>query len=1295
MGIEEENEDKQENVCCEKWKQKLIKSENGRKMLRQGIRILEDGIQKTRDESEALKRELENEQKRAEVESNRAQEERRLRLELENEHDSLKIELTSVLKRLSDIESTKKIEVEHVEGEKVNANEEKRLKELLEKERQATEFERKKMEEMKKLVNTEKKKAVEEKKRADAAKKKAEEEKKHAEAAQKKAEDEKKYADAAKKKAEEERKCTEIERRKFEEEKKRADAERKRAEDEKMNREMLKKKLQQAELERQRAMEGRKHDEAKDSGPALQENMDREKSKVEKKLMEQLKKERQQLKAERRRADEEKSRRETLEKEHSVLMEHLGKKHQQLEAELKRTEEAKTQRETLEREQSVLKEELARVTQCLKAQEGQLNDTKREVERLQMEADVTCMDKRNLPQGKTHGKTAATKPSRRARVGIKNNIQGNFCFNSSSLGKKSPSGPSESEGPNPGISCLLEPSLGGSVEKQVQTSALHSTITSFSDGQLVESQGGVAVISSDSSKMRKHKKNRGLDVSRGSSATAEQVSTQVLELPEGPRIPEGAINCNEKRPFLCKQGSDLNKAQKISSEILTHKQISEALKKQNRPENIVDSIARLFNKKKKTDLMIEEKIIALREALRVEQGAPRDGLSSKVKESKLIHKRKRETVRNLSPEPNFVEAMELNDQKVHESKLEQSTKEDWSGNCSRVHVSNQENESQEDESHVKLQTGNREMPEFVRSRPSCDRAGTRRDKGAGNLVEVVFNEQADTESLFDFDIKKMLQLDNESDEELYVQATESLLSPTMPEMSNMDLEDLAGENFDPFLEETLYDDIDWLTGKNYHTDVPETMKGVCSQLLDGKKPFELDRDADEECYFQDKQILSSHTLPKPYEVLKQLEGHCSNLTCEHAPSQVIVPFTSGGCDIGGFKHDMSQKFDGTAAILDNNLLLHSVGEDDNRGNIDEVKCGKSSGVEMDEYAIESNLSQYPPIDPENNRSNSNTRRNNLGSQSDNEQVNGLEEKTEDQRHRCHSVSCEEQVIEVAKICEAQEKKKFADFWILSSCFQDENNSNSMDALFCPFAEDLLSMDALVTSLLETLHSTISNYHGEQTRTIAFECQNSDISGKADRNIESQNMHQDASAEVNKLDVPVHENRCQLSRLNDTVRALELVAQYLGWDWTYNELIPHLWRMAQPNVPEVLIAAIFMLLGNIGRFGVDYDGHEHRGVEELRCNLSTFLDLHCCMNKGIRQFPFSSQLAAAQSLYELMSVNIKTARSDHTESIPESAGRGKTHLTHLQILRKWYSKLCVEEQLTCPEYLRADISVFTS
>lgn len=258
----------------------------------------------------------------------------------------------------------------------------------------------------------------------------------------------------------------------------------------------------------------------------------------------------------------------------------------------------------------------------------------------------------------------------------------------------------------------------------------------------------------------------------------------------------------------------------------------------------------------------------------------------------------------------------------------------------------------------------------------------------------------------------------------------------------------------------------------------------------------------------------------------------------------------------------------------------------------------------------------------------------------------------------------------------------------------QNQTPSL-CVHCPFAEDLLSMDALVSSLLETLHSTISNYHGEQTPTGDFEGQNSDISEKAERKVEGQNMHQDASADVNKSDVPVHQNRCQLSSLNDTVRALELVAQYLGWDWTYNELIPHLWRMAQPNESEVLIAAIFMLLGNIGRFGFDYDGHEHCGVEELRCNLSTFLDLHC-MNKGIRQFPFSSQLAAAQSLYELISVNIKTASSDHhTESIPEIAGRGKAYLTHLQILRKWYSKLSAEQQSMFPEYLRADISVFTS
>ena len=84
-----------------------------------------------------------------------------------------------------------------------------------------------------------------------------------------------------------------------------------------------------------------------------------------------------------------------------------------------------------------------------------------------------------------------------------------------------------------------------------------------------------------------------------------------------------------------------------------------------------------------------------------------------------------------------------------------------------------------------------------------------------------------------------------------------------------------------------------------------------------------------------------------------------------------------------------------------------------------------------------------------------------------------------------------------------------------------------------------------------------------------------------------------------------------------------------------------------------------------------------------------------MNNGIQLFPFSSQLAAAQSLYELISINMKTSKFDQTESSPEGAVGGKVHLTHLQILRKWYSNLTAEQQSMFPEYLRADISVLTS
>ena len=56
---------------------------------------------------------------------------------------------------------------------------------------------------------------------------------------------------------------------------------------------------------------------------------------------------------------------------------------------------------------------------------------------------------------------------------------------------------------------------------------------------------------------------------------------------------------------------------------------------------------------------------------------------------------------------------------------------------------------------------------------------------------------------------------------------------------------------------------------------------------------------------------------------------------------------------------------------------------------------------------------------------------------------------------------------------------------------------------CPFAEDVHSVDAIVSSLLETLLSAISTYHGEQRPTGVLECPNSAFSDKAERKVETE------------------------------------------------------------------------------------------------------------------------------------------------------------------------------------------------
>eukprot|EP01018_Ginkgo_biloba_P006403 Gb_11780 [translate_table: standard] len=1078
MATEDDKEDKQLNACCQKWKQKLIKAENGRRMLREAIRLLENGIQKIQGENDTLKKECEKEQKWVEDENKRTEEEKRLRVELEKEHNSLKLEFAAVIKRLNNFESQKKIEKdskeEHAESEREHVIAEKRLKELLEKERQRAELESKRAEEMKKQADADKRKAEKEKKHADSARKKAEEErkcaelerrkfeeekkradaerkktedekrtremlekklqhielqkkrgeegkenaieekrlkdilekerhraeverkkaeevkkqadaekmkaeeeKKHAESARKKAEEEKKRAESARKKAEEEKKRAEVERRKFEEERKQADAERKNAENEKLIRKMLENKLQQLELESAREEEGKICHNGKENAPVLLENMDRKKTNDEKRMKEHLEKERQQLKSERKMAEEE-----------------------------------KTHREALDRQQSLLKEELSCVFRRLSCLESQLNG--REVEHLQMgvgSVDDPAIPRIVLPQSKKLSKTAATESSRMVKVLTPNQIQGGTGFDCSRLAKKILDPAPPVYGGNfiehiPGISCTLEPSIGGSIEKKVQSSALHSAITSFSDRQLVESQGRDAIIASNSSEVGKHKRKREKDLLRGSSATAEKVCNKVLTLPGGLGLHKDMIEQDENRSYVSEQRDDVKKLSRSTGAIL-RQQASRALKKRtgggtrksepeslvdsiahlfhkerathfmieeklialrealrvewetsfdrgtrkSEPESLVDSIAHLFHKERATHFMIEEKLIALREALRVERETSFDLLSLTRRSIKCTRKRKRNTANKLSYKLNDEEDMEYKEQTTKQCKTDQCMKEDWSGNCPRIHAHNQDNESHEYESWDKKQTHVREICGLLESGTSCDQAREARDEWVSNLIEVDLNEQRDimnSEYSIDFDIKRMLELDNESDEELYLQAKQSLLSPTLPEIPSPGPEDFGGNNFEPFSEEAPCKAIGQFTSKDSCSGGLEINEKLCSHDCAVKTMYELENNSDQNCYLRAKQSLLSPTFPE--KPVQALEGNC---------------FDSGYGVFETNRTIVNQGFYDTVNIVDGSLSLDSIMEDDRLGNLqDNIQC-ESFGQEMNEHEAVLQFSQQCAPDVQN------------------------------------------------------------------------------------------------------------------------------------------------------------------------------------------------------------------------------------------------------------------------------------------------------------------------------------------
>ncbi|KAF8413434.1 hypothetical protein HHK36_001417 [Tetracentron sinense] len=763
--------------CCAVLKERYSKLEEKRNALRQAVKLLEHEIDKFQTKNLNLKKSYEEEKARADTEREEKLKEAAVRVVLENEISNLKSEIASLQKTggsrdLYEGEEVTLLQNRVSEG-KAEIN---RMKELLQKERQRGDSERKKAEAEKKkaaeaweIVEAEKSKAKEEKRLANIERERAEEivfrleslkteanqarlkfiseiskheeANRRLEAEKKKASREKKFADSEMTKAEEQRKCAEANRKKTVDEKSCADNLSQQLEEERRRNAALQKEINEI-------VSARKMD---NSHPVPSDNNITAETAEVKLLKKELKLEKMQVKHAKRVVKLEKVRNNLLQQEICrVKQECIQFLHRLdiLEGCFSRSIEgtgdlAKTDN-FLKLKSLNLKRKLSGIEPC---------DLYSQSENEVIKACYTAID------GLDH-----FRPTLEC-TGPLIPISGWSCTE-----------------PISGISSDLESLLGGSVRNKSQNSATYSTTTSFSDRQLVGSQGRGAFSVTTSAKAAEENSKQGPAIPRLSGeVTKMRYNENLGVVAENSVI--GPVHRKAKGPCLASNGHD---------SIIAVGRVPEHSRKRKRIRDSVESIARLYSEDKKLHLQMEEKLSALHGVLNLNNSMPaailsqRDGNSIALEEGRCM----------VSRSQNDLNAKHYRSSKKRKTTQKQKLNLQQGGN------------SEEQKQADKLEAKGREDANV------CIRAGPPADHLIGtvaacreNKVDSVRSNQENMvcfEDMASGDYMKLLDLDNAVDEQHYRIAMEVPLSPTLPEIEFPSLDACEIDSSKYLVEESFY-----------------------------------------------------------------------------------------------------------------------------------------------------------------------------------------------------------------------------------------------------------------------------------------------------------------------------------------------------------------------------------------------------------------------------------------------------------------------------------------------------------
>ncbi|CAN8316257.1 unnamed protein product [Cochlearia groenlandica] len=171
--------------------------------------------------------------------------------------------------------------------------------------------------------------------------------------------------------------------------------------------------------------------------------------------------------------------------------------------------------------------------------------------------------------------------------------------------------------------------------------------------------------------------------------------------------------------------------------------------------------------------------------------------------------------------------------------------------------------------------------------------------------------------------------------------------------------------------------------------------------------------------------------------------------------------------------------------------------------------------------------------------------------------------------------------------------------------------------------------------------------------------------------------------------PSHQDfQCVLARdqsvtLCDILSLLELIASYTTWDWTSANIVAPLLKMLRKPLPMNLSVAIVSLLGQLSSIGVDASGYEDDALSSLREKLSSFLKCETTLKAG-----FAVQIATVSSLLKTLGLDFATVLQGKTATLLVCSIQSLSGSVGL--VNKWYSLLSDEQQVFASEFLRQTI-----